>query len=219
MLLVDRTIDNVKPVGPWDAMGLRGNQSTPVHFDGCFVPDANRLGQSAFGFPLLMAYGLPRNQVGLAAVYLGIARAALDCAISHVTRRVHADTRLPLSKVETVQLYIADMKVRLDQARAFVYGVARSIDWLVDTKGDLLQMVDDTDFLQSVAAVKVVACQASMAIANLTLPVCGGTGFSRKHPVERYFRDARAGALMGPADDILRVLIGQRALGLPYSWE
>lgn len=219
LLLVDRTIDNVKPVGTWDAMGLRGNQSTPVHFDGCFVPDANRLGAAAFGFPLLMAYGLPRYQVGLAAVYLGIARAALDFAVSHVTRRVHADTRLPLSKVETVQLYVADMKVRLDQARAFVYGVARYIDWLADTKGDLLQMVDDTDFLQSVAAVKVVACQASMAIANLALQVCGGTGFSRKHPVERYFRDARAGALMGPADDILRVLIGQRALGLPYPWE
>jgi alkylation response protein AidB-like acyl-CoA dehydrogenase len=51
------------------------------------------------------------------------------------------------------------------------------------------------------------------------LQVCGGTGYSRKNPVERYFRDARAGALMGPADDILRVLIGQRALGLPYPWE
>lgn len=219
LLLVDRSIDNVKAIGAWDAMGLRGNRSTPVHFDGCFVPDANRLGQAAFGFPLLMAYGLPYYQVGLAAVYLGIARAAFEFAIGHVTKRVHADTRLPLSKVETVQLYVADMKLRLDQARAFVFEKARYIDWLAERKGDLLQMVDDTEFLQSVAAVKVIGCQASAAVANLALQVCGGTGYSRKNPVERYFRDARAGALMGPADDILRVLIGQRALGLPYPWE
>lgn len=219
LLLVDREIENVKPVGHWDAMGLRGNQSTAVHFDGCFVPDSHRLGEAAFGFPLLMAHGLPAYQVGLAAVYLGIARAALDFATSHVTKRVHADTGLPLAKVETIQLYAADMKLRLDQARALVFGVASYVDRLTEKHSDLVEVIDDTEFLQSVASVKVVACQAAAAITNLALQVCGGTGFSRKHPIERYFRDARAGSLMGPADDILRVLIGQRALGLPYPWE
>jgi isovaleryl-CoA dehydrogenase len=70
-----------------------------------------------------------------------------------------------------------------------------------------------------VASVKIVATQASAAVCSLAMQVCGGIGFSRKHPIERYFRDSRAGAVMGPADDILRVLVGQRALGLPYPWE
>ena len=219
LLLVDREIENVKPVGTWDAMGMRGNQSTAVHFDGCFVPDSHRLGEAAFGFPLLMAHGLPYYQVGLAAVYLGIAGAAFEFATSHVTKRVHADTGLPLSKVETVQLYVADMKIRLEQARTFVYAVARYVDRLVEKYGDLIEVINDTEFLQSVASVKVVACQASAAITDQALQVCGGMGYSRRHPIERYYRDARAGSLMGPADDVLRVLIGQRALGLPYPWE
>lgn len=219
LLLVDRDIANVKPIGEWDAMGLRGNHSTPVHFDKCIVPDSHRLGEAAFGFPLLMAHGLPAYQVGLAAVYLGIAGAAFDFATSHVTKRVHADTKLPLSKVETVQLYVSDMKLRLDQARTYVFEVARYVDRLTDTHGDLIEVVDKTEFLQSVASVKVVACQAAAAITNQALQVCGGTGYSRKHPIERYYRDARAGSLMGPADDVLRVVIAQRALGLPYPWE
>lgn len=219
LLLVDRAIENVKPIGTWDALGLRGNRSTPMHFDGCFVPDSHRLGEAAFGFPLLLAHGLPYYQVGLAAVYLGIAAAAFDFAVSHVTKRVHADTGLPLAKVETIQLYVADMKLRLDQARAFVFEVARYVDWLARKHGDLIEVIDKVEFLQAVASVKIIACQAAAAVTDKALQVCGGTGFSRKHPVERYYRDARAGSLMGPADDILRVLIGQRALGLPYPWE
>ena len=100
-----------------------------------------------------------------------------------------------------------------------MFGVASYVDRLTEKHSDLVEVIDDTEFLQSVASVKVVACQAAAAITNRALQVCGGTGFSRKHPIERYFRDARAGSLMGPADDILRVLIGQRALGLPYPWE
>ena len=219
LLLVESSLANVKTVGEWDAMGMRGNQSTPVHFDGCHVPESHRLGEAAFGFPLLMAHGLPVFQVGLAAVYLGVAQAAFDFAVSHVTKRVHADTNLPLSKVETVQRYVAEMKLQLDQARHFVYGVARYIDRMAERHGDLVEVVDDSDFLQAVASVKVVACTASSAVTNTALQICGGTGYSRKHPVERYYRDSRAGSLMGPADDILRVLVGQRALGLPFPWE
>lgn len=157
LLLVDRCMEHVKPIGTWDAMGLRGNRSTPMHFDGCFVPDSHRLGEAAFGFPLLLAHGLPSYQVGLAAVYLGIAGAAFDFAVSHVTKRVHADTGLPLAKVETIQLYIADMKLRLDQARAFVFDVARYVDRLARKHGDLIEVIDKVEFLQAVASVKIVA--------------------------------------------------------------
>ena len=93
------------------------------------------------------------------------------------------------------------------------------MDRLARKHGDLLEVIDHVEFLQAVASVKVVACQAAAAVTDKALQICGGTGFSRKHPVERYYRDARAGSLMGPADDILRVLVGQRALGLPYPWE
>lgn len=216
---IGKDVPNFTPVGKWDAMGMRGNSSTPIHFHKCRIPDLNRLGEAAMGLPLLMAYGLPIYQVGLASVYVGLAQAAFDFSVSHVTKRVHADTGLPLSSVETVQLYIAAMKLRIDEARLFVMESARYIDRMADEHEDLVEVIEDDDFLQTIAEVKVVACEAATFVADKAVQVCGGTGYSRKHPIERYYRDARAGSIMGPADDILRVLIGKRALGLPYPWE
>lgn len=219
LFVVDREIENVKPIGVWNSMGMRGNCSTPVHFDHVHLPDSHRLGEAAFGFPLLMAFGLPTYQVGLAAVYLGVSQSAIDFAVSHVTKRVHADTGLPLAKVETIQRYIAEMALRLDQARVFVYEAARFIDRLAEEHADMVDAIDNPDFLQILAEVKVVACDAAADVTNKAIQVCGGTGYSKAHPVERFFRDARAGPIMGPNDDMLRVLIGQRVLGLPFPWE
>lgn len=219
IFVVGKEVSNLVAVGEWDAMGMRGNSSTPVHFNKCRIPVSNRLGEAATGLSLLMAYGLPIYQVGLASVYVGLAQAAFDFAVSHVTKRVHADTGLPLARVETVQLYVAAMKIRIDQARLFVMETAKYIDRMADEHKDLVEVIEDDDFVQTIAQVKVVACETADFVTDKAIQICGGTGYTRKHPVERYFRDARAGSIMGPADDILRVLIGQRALGLPYPWE
>mgnify|MGYP001564270593 FL=1 len=219
ILLIDRTIEGVEPVGVWDAMGMRGNSSTPVRFNRCRVPATHRLGEAAFGFPLLMAHGLPVFQIGLAAVYLGLAQSALDFAIAHVTKRVHADTGLPLAKVETVQRYVAEMAIRIDRTRSFVYRVARYVQEMIDEHEDLVEFVEDEGFLQSIAQVKVSACEAAQEVTHMAVQVCGGQGYGRGYPMERYYRDARAGSIMGPNDDMLKNLIGQRALGLPYPWE
>jgi alkylation response protein AidB-like acyl-CoA dehydrogenase len=219
LFVIDSDTPAVKPVGTWNSMGMRGNCSTPVHFDNITVPESCRLGEAAFGFPLLMAYGLPVYQIGLAAVYLGLSQSALDFALSHVTKRVHVDTGLPLAKVETVQRYIAEMKLRIDQTRLFVYNVASYIDELSRTHGDMVTVIDDSKFLEALSEVKVVACEAANAVTSSAVQLCGGLGYSKTHSLERCFRDARAGSIMGPNDDMLKLIIGQQVLGLPLPWE
>lgn len=209
----------IVPVGTWDAMGLRGNASTPVRFDQCRVPLSARLGPSGHGFALLMAYALPVFQVGLAAVYLGVARSAFESAIAHVTTRIHADTGQSLATVEAVQRHIAEMKLRLDQARLTIYHVAGLIDRMTAEQTDLIDAVEDNDFIMTVAAVKIVACEAAVAICDRAVQVCGGVGYKRGHVVERAYRDARAGSVMGPNDDALKSILGQRLLGMPFPWE
>jgi alkylation response protein AidB-like acyl-CoA dehydrogenase len=216
LFVVDAATENVKPIGVWNGMGMRGNSSVPVHFDKCRVPSHSRIGEPGLGFPLLLAYGLPIFQVGLAAVYVGIAEAALLFAISYATKRVHADTGKPLAQVETIQHYVAEMKLRIDQARLFTIEFARRID---AARGDMLEAVNNKEFLLSLAEVKLTACRMAIDVSNIALQVCGGTGYSRNHPVERYYRDARAGSIMGPNDDALSLLMGQRVLGLPFPWE
>jgi len=52
-------------------------------------------------------------------------------------------------------------------------------------------------------------------VTSLAMRTCGGAAFSRQTGIERFFRDAHAGAVMAPTGDVLRELIGKSLLGLP----
>ncbi len=228
LFLIDGGDPRVKPVGVWDGMGLRGNSSRPVHFDHCRVPPDYRLGGPTCGLSMLFAYSLPIYQCGLAAVYLGIAQSALDASSEHVKRRVHTDTRSALSTVETVQRYIAEMRVQLDQARHLVYRVAALADNALvlfdelraaDLLDEVIRANPDDPFFVECAEIKIAACEMAIAVTNKALQVCGGSAYRRGHPTERAYRDARAGPLMGPSDDALKLIIGRQLLGIPQPWE
>jgi len=83
----------------------------------------------------------------------------------------------------------------------------------------LLENAEDDKFFLELAQLKIAACEMATEVTNLAMQVCGGTGYKRGHPVERCYRDARAGSLMGPSDDVLKVVIGRRVLGLPFPWK
>lgn len=228
LFIIDGKDPNVKPLGKWDGMGLRGNSSTPVRFDKCRVPLSHRLGDETCGFSMMFAYSLPIYQVGLSAVYLGLAQAAYDMAVAHVKKRIHSDTGQALSKLETVQRYIAEMKLRIDQTRHLIYRVAQMSDnatALFDelAEAELLDEViranPDDPFFIEVAQVKVSASEMAMDVTNKAFQVCGGTAYRRGHPGERYVRDSRAASVMAPSDDALKLIMGRQILGIEQPWE
>jgi len=228
LFVIDGNDKNIKTIGKWDGMGLRGNSSTPVHFDKCRVPASRRLGSETCGFSMLFSYSLPIYQVGLSSVYLGIAQAAYDTAVAHVKKRIHSDTGAALAKVETVQRYIAEMKVRIDQTRYLIYRVAQMSDnalVLFDelNEADLLDEVvranPDDPFFIDIAQIKVSACEMAIDVTSKALQVCGGTAYKRGHPCERHYRDARAGSVMAPSDDTVKLIMGRQILGIEQPWE
>ncbi len=219
--VIPKETPGISIVGEWDGLGMRGNSSTPMKFEDCDLSHDYLLGDEGLGFLHLFQYAIPAFLIGIAAVYLGIAQSAYDYAVSHVTRRVHTDTGLALSSTETVQRYISEMKMRLDQARLVVYRTANLIaDTLEITSVDQFLIVSQSeDWLLAIGEAKVIACEAAAEITSKALQVCGGTGYSRTQPLERYLRDARAGSIMGPNDDSIKLILGQRLLGLPFPWE
>lgn len=227
LFMIDGRDENIHPLGTWDGMGLRGNSSTPVRFDRCRVPAGRRLGDPRCGFSLLFAYSLPTYHVGLAAVYLGLAQSAMDAAVEHVRRRVHTDTGQTLAQLETVQRYVAEMRLKVDLVRSMIFRVGQMADnatalfdefsaaGLLD---DVIRANPDDPFFIEVAQVKTAACEMAVEVTHRALQVCGGTAYRRGHPVERAYRDARAGSLMAPADDTLKIIVGRQVLGLPQPW-
>ncbi len=219
---------NIKPVGHWDAMGLKGSSSTPVQFEGCPVSRDWMVGAPGTGFSMLMAYVLPIYFVGLSAVYLGIAEGAYESAVAKVKSRQYGDTKSSGGEIETIQRYVGEMKTKLIQLRASVYRCARMINHTTkifdvlksaDLLEDLLEQAQNDSFFVELAQLKIAATETAMDVANCAMQVSGGQSYKRGNPVERACRDTRAGSLMGPANDILKVIIGKRELGLPYPWD
>ncbi len=194
--------DGLSVVAPFTGMGLRGNASSPMTIDAT-IPVASRLGDQAAGFGLLMETVMPWFNLGNAAVSLGLAGAAYAATISHVrgARLEHRDEAL--SALPTIRAQIARMGTTLAAQRAYLQSAAAS----VSAPGD--------ETLNYVLGVKASANDAALAVTESAMRVCGGAAFSKHLPIERAFRDARAGAVMAPTADVLYDFLGKAATGLP----
>lgn len=228
IFMVDANDPNIKTIGSWDAMGLRGTSSSPVHFNKCLIPKERLFGKEGTGYNLVMAYTFPAYIIGLSAVYIGIAEKAYSAAKEMVIGRNYTENSSGLRDVEVIQRYISEMKVEIDQAKAYIDRVAnlassvtKVFDQLLEAEmlNELLENAQDDEFFLQLAQAKISACEMAVRVTNTAMQVCGGAGFKRGSIVEQCYRDARAGSVMGPSDDILKMIIGRRCLGLSFPWK
>ncbi|GGK78249.1 acyl-CoA dehydrogenase family protein [Mangrovihabitans endophyticus] len=200
MFLLPAGTDGLTVKETWDAMGMRANCANTVILD-CRVPDRDCVGGHGGGMPLL-AHALPALVLGLAAASLGVARAANAFATAHVTRRVHANTGANLAAYQGVRFQIAEMATTAHTAYLSLLHAAVTAD------------TDPLEALPAMNMAKYVCNTAAITIADAAMQVTGGHGFLRSNPLERHYRDARAGAVMGANLGVLRDMIGKAALGL-----
>lgn len=188
--------------GPWKGLGLRGNASSPMTVDS-LVPDGSRLGDPGTGFELMMSTVLPWFNLGNAAVSLGLAKAATDAAIGHAgqARLEHQDQAL--SALPTIRAQLARMSISLTAQLSYLRSAAASV----------ASPAEDT--MLHVLGVKASANDAALQITESAMRVCGGAAFSKHLPIERAFRDARAGSVMAPTADVLYDFYGKAITGLP----
>jgi alkylation response protein AidB-like acyl-CoA dehydrogenase len=195
-------VGGLSVVAPFAGMGLRGNASSPMTIDAT-IPVTSRLGEQAGGFDLMMQTTLPWFNLGNGAVSLGLAGAAYAATIAHVgtARLEHLDQSL--AALPTIRAQIARMGTTLAAQWAYLKSAAVSIS------------APDDDTLTHVLGVKAAANDAALAITESAMRVCGGAAFSKQLPIERAFRDARAGAVMAPTADVLYDFYGKAVSGLP----
>ena len=189
--------------GPWNGLGMRANASAPMKLENSRVSPDSLLSPAGGGFNVMMSIVLPWFQLGSSAVANGIGRAALDAAAGHLNaaRLEHLD--VTLASQPEARARLASARVALDASRALTADAARSVE-----------NPDDSTMLR-VLEVKACASETALDVTDKAMRLCGGAGFSKQLPVERYFRDARAGSVMAPTTDALYDFIGKALLGLP----
>lgn len=200
--LVPAGIAGLRIEETWDNLGMRSTASHDVVLENVEVPhDALLPGEGERS-----AAVDPRGwAVVTAAVYTGVATAARDFAVHYARNRRPNGMAGPIAELQTVQHKIADIELLLLQSRSVLYGTAEAWDAYPDRQQEIAWQL---------AAVKHLATNNAIKVTDLAMRVVGSAGLARALPLERYFRDVRAGLGHPPMDDAALTQIGKAALGL-----
>jgi alkylation response protein AidB-like acyl-CoA dehydrogenase len=201
--LVPSNASGLTVQGPFEGLGLRGNDSCPVSANDVRAPRAAMLGEDGKGFDIMMGIVLPTFSILNAACSVGFMNAATARTAAHAAQTTHSDTGSALAELPTIRNYIARMQIKTDMASALLNDAITAIE------------TARPDASLRVLESKACAGETANEVLDLAMRVCGGAAFRKEVGVERYFRDARAAGVMAPTTDVLYDFIGKAVCGLP----
>jgi alkylation response protein AidB-like acyl-CoA dehydrogenase len=186
--------------GKWNPLGMRATFSPSVTFRDVRVAADAVLGAPGAALQLGVIEGFA---LGYAAVYLGVAEAALDFTIDYARKRVIKPENVSVAHDPAVQRHVGELRTRLDAALLVLGDCAGRWE---------TAKVIERGVLANKA--KYLATEVGLEVTARAIQIVGGRGAYRDYPVERAFRDLRTSTLMPPTVDRMLEGIGKSALGL-----
>ena len=200
LALVPADAPGIATDGKWNTLGMRATYSPSVTFTGVRVPREAVLGDpgAAIRVGVVESFAL-----GYAAVYLGIAEAALAFAIDYAKKRVVKPENMAVAQDPAVQRHVGELSAHLDAALLVLADSAAR--W---------EAADVIDRGVLANRAKYLATEAGLDVTSKVIQLVGGRGAYKDYPAERAFRDLRTSTLMPPTVDRMLEGIGRSALGL-----
>jgi alkylation response protein AidB-like acyl-CoA dehydrogenase len=193
--LVPADAAGVRVEETWDSMGMRATGSHDLHLD--VLVDEGRLLGGVEGLALWFAQLMPHWLVAsYAAVYVGVAQAAVDAAVEHLTAR-------NLTALPAVRARVGRADAAVAAARMVVREAARQVD----------AGPGSDECNRWVWRAKLLAGDTAADVAASMLAAAGTSATRRGHPLERLYRDARCGALQPATSDVCADWLGIATLG------
>ncbi len=177
-----------------DKMGQRASETVTIAFQDLFVPDAHLLGDPSMGLVYALQ-GLDNGRMGIAALSIGIAQAALEHALAYAAER--SQFGRAIRDFEGMQFKLANMATRIEASRALMLRAAAA----KDASGGAVSR------LSSMA--KLFASETAMLVTTEAVQVFGGYGYMKDYPVEKLFRDAKVTEIYEGTSEIQRVVIAR----------
>ncbi|MBA3861069.1 MAG: acyl-CoA dehydrogenase family protein [Actinomycetota bacterium] len=179
-----------------DKMGQRASNTATITFNDTEVDARYMLGEENKGFKLAMMT-LDRTRPGVAAMAVGIARAALEFATEYSKERVQFG--VPIAMHQAIQFMIADMATKVHLSRLATWNSAVLLD---QGKRNTLES----------SHAKRFAADSAMEVTTDAVQVYGGYGFIKEYPVEKLMRDAKIMQLYEGTSQIQRLVIARETL-------
>jgi alkylation response protein AidB-like acyl-CoA dehydrogenase len=179
-------------------LGLRGQATAELTFDGVRVPASAMLGEEGEGFRIAMT-SLDKGRISVAAGCVGIIQGCLESVVSYSRERRQFGR--PLASFQMIADMVADISVDADAARLLTWRAAHLVE-----RGE--------PFGVAASKAKLFASEAAVKAANLAIQAFGGYGYVDEYPVQKYMRDARVMTLYEGTSQIQKLLIGRAETGV-----
>ena len=178
---------------PERKMGLTGSTTATLNLDEVPVEAGRRIGEEGAGLPIALR-ALDSGRLGITAVAVGLAQAALDHAVAYARERTTFGK--PIVEHQGLGFLLADMAAAVESARATMLEAARRRD-----RG--------LPFSRQASIAKLVATDAAMKVTTDAVQVLGGYGYTKDFPVERMMREAKVMQIFEGTNQIQRMVVAR----------
>ncbi|MCW3039830.1 MAG: acyl-CoA dehydrogenase domain protein [Solirubrobacterales bacterium] len=185
--------EGLTPAPPEHKMGLTGSTTATLDWDGVRLEEDRLIGGEGAGLSIALQ-ALDSGRLGIAAVAVGLAQAALDCAVAYARERQTFGK--PVIEHQGLGFLLADMAAAVESARATMLEAARRRD-----RG--------LPFGRQASIAKLVATDAAMQVSTDAVQVLGGYGYTKDFPAERYMREAKVMQIFEGTNQIQRMVIAR----------
>lgn len=179
-----------------EKLGLNASDTAMLHFEEMFVPHTALLGKRGQGFRDVMRV-LDGGRIGIAAISIGLARAALEDSSRYALSRQQFGR--PIAEFQGIGFKLAQMSTELEAARLLTHKAAHLRD-------------AGKPYTLEAAQAKFFASEVATRICDEAIQIHGGYGYSKEYPLERYWRDVRLMRIGEGSSEIQQMIIAREWL-------
>jgi alkylation response protein AidB-like acyl-CoA dehydrogenase len=186
--LINRDLDGVSIEETWDVISMRGTSSNDLILNNVAVQESDLV-----ELPEFVSGGKINGWLlHIPATYLGVAQAARDYAVQFANTHSPNSLNGPIAQLPNVQQLIGEIDLELTKARFVIYGAASCYD----NKATKHLLTNE------VSVAKHIVTNSAITIVDKAMRLVGAKSLQRTNPLQRYYRDVRAGLHNPPMDDM-----------------
>lgn len=174
-------------------LGMRASETACLFFDNCRIHRDQLIGEEGQGFVQALKL-LDGGRISIAALSLGIARGAYECALRYAHEREQFGKKI--YEFQAVSFALADMATQVEASEL----LTRQAGYLKD-HGDRVSKIG--------AMAKLYASEAAVSVSNESVQIFGGYGFTKDYPAEKFFRDAKLCTIGEGTSSIQKMVIAR----------
>lgn len=174
-------------------LGMRASETACLFFDNCRIHRDQLIGEEGQGFVQALKL-LDGGRISIAALSLGIARGAYECALKYAHEREQFGKKI--YDFQAVSFALADMATQVEASEL----LTRHAGYLKD-HGERVSKIG--------AMAKLYASEAAVSVSNESVQIFGGYGFTKDYPAEKFFRDAKLCTIGEGTSSIQKMVIAR----------